>query len=206
MHERAEREHVAPCVHGVASRLLRRHVRRRARDRAHGRNLPVSQRVRETEIDQLHACDVAADEQDVARLDVPMNEAALVGVTDGHGDLLEDRDGLGGPEVPSLEPRAEVLALEPLHREVRLLGLDPVGYVSNDVRVVERRERPRLRSEVRDDFGRCGPRHLDGHRLARRAVDGAIDLPHSTRACERHDLEAGGLKRANLPILPRAAK
>ena len=68
----------------------------------------------------LSALDRPPREEQVLRLDVAVDDAARVRDAERLGRPARQRDGLGDGERPALEPRREVLALEPLHREVAL--------------------------------------------------------------------------------------
>ena len=90
----------------------------------------------------------------------------------------------------SLQPLLEVLALEPLHREVeRAARRRPVGDVADDRRVRELGEDPRLAREAVGDARRVGAQGLQGDALAVDAIEGAKDRPHRPGAGELFDLE-----------------
>ena len=57
----------------------------------------------------------------VGRLQVPVDDALLVGFLEGLGDLLRDRDRLVDRNRPALQSLREVLALDEFHgQDVRL--------------------------------------------------------------------------------------
>ena len=59
-------------------------------------------------------------EEEVRRLDVAVDDAALVRGTERLGDAATPGRRLGAPRARRAQPRVEALALEPLHREPRL--------------------------------------------------------------------------------------
>jgi hypothetical protein len=94
--------------------------------------------VRDPEIEQLDARDVAAHEKEVARLDVAMDRAARVDGGENFGRLPRERDVLGDAEGAARDAALQVLALEPFHGEVRLArGRHAVRQVADDARMLE---------------------------------------------------------------------
>lgn len=95
-----------------------------------------------------------------------MHDALLVGRFERFGDLPRDRQGLVDRNRAARSPLRQILALDELHDEsVRASGLlEPVD--GRNVRMVERRERPRLALEADQALGvrgkRVGPRREPG--------------------------------------------
>ncbi len=113
----AQRVHVGPSVHVGALDLLGGDVG----DRAHERSV-AGQAVRtrgvpgEPEVAQTRPL---AGDQDVRRLDVAMDQAGGVRDVEARTDVLDERDGALGLECTlATQQRAQVLAVDPLHRDV----------------------------------------------------------------------------------------
>ena len=176
---------------GEPARLLRRHVVRRAdHDAGRGeRELPAG--ARDAEVDDLGLREVAVDEEDVRRLDVAVHDADRVREAEALGDAADERDGLRRGELAALQAGGEILALEPLHREVGPAVVVAVRDVADDRVVPQRREEPRLTQEARG-VALAGVRaeELDRDEAARRAVARAVHLAHGAAAREGLELEA----------------
>src|SRR5262249_37007373 len=80
--------------------------------------------------------------------DVAVHDAALVRESEAVGDLHRDLDRLVGGEALFLQPRAQVRALEQLHRQVREVALLAEVEGGDDVRMVELAVGPRLAGEA----------------------------------------------------------
>ena len=87
--DRAEAEQVGPGVARFADGLLGRHVQRRARDKTGARQLHIVGDAGQAEIGQLHAV-VRRLQQNIARLDVAMDEPLRVGRRQALRDLHAD--------------------------------------------------------------------------------------------------------------------
>ena len=95
-----------------------------------------------------------AGQQDVARLDVAMDDAADVGDAQRPGDIEPDPRGLGRREAAhASEARGEVLALDELHDEVRLAVVRAGLQAGHDVRVAQDGRGERLAPEAHRDVG-----------------------------------------------------
>jgi hypothetical protein len=114
-------------------------------------------------------------------------------------------NGCPGASITGLmAPLAVIAMIDQLHHEV--IGITRAADVVQhaDVRMVERRDGPRLALEPRADF-RAGRemlrQHLDGNVAPEPRIAGAIHLAHPAGAERRHDFvgaEAGsGGKRGN---------
>ena len=110
----AQREDVTTAIQVFTGDLLRRHIRGRPDYCPRLGESLIGQHVRHPEVHQL---DTAIGEQeDVIRFDVPMDDAALMGVLQRLGDLKRDRDGFFRRQRPiALEPGAQRLAAQVLH-------------------------------------------------------------------------------------------
>jgi hypothetical protein len=180
-----ERVDVRAPVDRSACHLLRRSVGRGAE-----RGLPadgwhrLAEPACEAEVAQVHV--LVGVEQDVRGLDVAVDEAVGVGGVQGGGDLSADRDGacrLGLALRP--QQRLQVGAVDVAHHQVQL-RVDLARVVDrDDVRVLERRRRLRLRQEARPEV--LVPRELrddqlEGHGPLQAAVVGAVDDAHPAAA------------------------
>src|SRR5580765_475738 len=133
---------------------------------------------------------VAADE-DVARLDVAVDEALLVGSVERGGDLLDDIDRPLGVEPPFLlEDPPQVGAVDELHREIEPAAVLARAQRPDDVRVVEPRSDLRLTQEALPEA-----LVLAGEQLQRddasALIARTVDRGHRTMADPRLDLESG---------------
>ncbi len=175
----AEREHVGarPDV-AIAARLLRRHVAGRADHHAGSRREPIATRnARDPEVEHFDLFEPCARQEDVARLDVSVNDAERVRGAERFGDSPRQLDRLGrGHAEP--QPMRQALAVEPFHREPQLAVRDAVGDVANDAGMAELSEHADLARESIEVNDRIGPQDLDRDRLADGLVDGAIDRAH----------------------------
>jgi hypothetical protein len=195
----AERVDVGPMVDvGIARGLLRRHVRRRAdRDAGHrergatGSCLRCGERLRNAEVGHHRG---AAAQQDVVRLDVPMHDAALVGVRKRARHVAEDRQHLGHGQWAARKPSAQTLAVDERHRVVRhAAGIAGVQH-GNDVRLLQRRRELDLALEAlgADALEEIGGEHLDDHLATEADFVGDEDTTHTAAT----ELALEGISRA----------
>jgi hypothetical protein len=91
----------------------------------------------------------------------------------------------------AVEARPEAFHLEPLHRDVALMGLEEaVADVANDVRVLHGREHFGLAEEALTQL-RGGPRRdLDGHEPTARAITAPIDDAEPPAPRDGFDVES----------------
>ncbi len=164
--------------------LLRRGVRRRAQEvRRHRQPADDVQGPGQAEVGDLrHA---GRREQDVVRLQVPVDDPLLVRVVGGPGDRFDQPGGgprrLGHPGRALLE-RAPV---DVLQGEVRPAGGHPGLENLHDVRVLELGDRFRLQAEPDEPGGRRAVRvgqEFDGHDPVQREVPGRVHDPHAAAA------------------------
>ena len=91
------------------------------------------------------------------------------------------------------KPRREVLAVQPLHRDVALAAVgDAVGDVADDGRVNEARQDRRLLVEPLRLAGLAARQDLDGHRGPGGEIARAVDRAHASRAGLGEEVEAAG--------------
>src|SRR2546429_3710951 len=111
-----ERKDVRPMVDGRSRHLLGGHVSGRAEHDAGARLVVGDAHARDPEVHDFHP--PARQQHDVARLDVAVDDAALVRVAEAVGHLLGDIDRLDGGDRALQHPGAELDSLEKLHRHV----------------------------------------------------------------------------------------
>ena len=152
VHDDAERELIGPEVHLFAGRLLRRHVLRRAHDQpgvgAERRPLPVvfeQRQLRQAEVQHLQVA--VGPDHDVLGLDVAVHDAAPVSGRERAGHLRADIDRLTDGDGPAVHLLPQRLPRDELGDDERA-AVDLADVVDHeDVGMVERRGRPRLRRE-----------------------------------------------------------
>ena len=119
-------------------------------------------------------------EEEVGRLDVPVDEAPGVGVGQGGGDLATHGGGLGRREtLPPVQQAPQAPTLEELEHHERGVVLAPVVDV-DDSGVVEGGGQLGLGPEAAQEAGVVGQRgveHLDRHPPAQPDVPGGVDPP-----------------------------
>ena len=182
----AEAEQVGTLVDHFSLRLLRRHVQRRAGDGAALRQAGVIGGAGQTEVGDLHA--IARLQQDVARLDVAVNQPARVRRRQSAGDLLADLHHLTQVERTGLvELLLKGQAVDVLHDEERdRLFLD--GVNADDVLVANAGGRACLAQKAL--ASRRGGGQLRSHHLDRdHALQPLIErLEHDAAAAAADDL------------------
>jgi len=148
---------ISPPVHRLAFGLFRRHIGRRAQDhprlRLHvaergrigqrrRRRRLRRQRLGQAKVQHLHLA--LAGELNVGRLQVAVNNAALVGVLDRLGELARQRHRLFQRQRPPPNALCQRLPLHQLHRQRAVLE----AVHRRDPGMVQRRQRLRLPSEA----------------------------------------------------------
>jgi hypothetical protein len=174
-------------IHGLRrARLLRAHVMRRAEYLAClGVLLGARPRLLgDAEVEDLDDLIVLrARQKHVCGLQVAMDDASIMGLAQRPAHLREDLPSLRqGQAPPLLEARAQVLAAQQLHDEVRRAFFDTVVVHVDDVRCVEIGCGAGLALEPRDDRrGRCQMRiqEFDGQRMAELGVPRDPDGAHA---------------------------
>ena len=194
----AERVDVGALVDGVAADLLGRHGVRRAEPRAdHGQpglgGVGV-QELGDAEVEQLDhalgrgvvAVRRSGGDEDVAGLEIAVDDAARVRRLERRADRLQVLEHLGRRDAPLVvEHAAQVGALEQLHHVER----PPVGQLAelvdvDDVRVLDHVDRQRLAQEARDHLGRArqlATQDLDRRATAEQPVLGLVDRAAAAR-------------------------
>ncbi len=142
----AEREDVGARVDVLpAPGLLWRHVRGGPDEGACPREPRGLGEPGDAEVEQLHARGVAVHQEQVARLEIAVDDAARVDRRERGGGAHRERDRLVHGEHLALEPLLEILAIEPLHGEPRRArGAEPVRDVAHDTWARQLCEHPGL--------------------------------------------------------------
>jgi hypothetical protein len=109
------------------------------------------------------------------------------------GDLRADVDDHPHRQRALADHRAQITALDVLHHDVGpvFAGADFVDR--HDVRMVQRRRRPRLVREPRERVAirrEARGKHLDRHAAAELGIAGDVDLTHPSRADGTDDFVA----------------
>ena len=159
----------------------------------------------DAEIEQLGRA--VAGHQDVARLDVAVDDETLVRVLDRVTDAAEEREPFAHGQPLRRAVDVDRFALDVLHDDVRHAGLRRSGIEqARDVRVIERRENAPLleKPSQRDRIDEIAGNHLDRDELlepivvARPQIDdahpAAAELAHDPVAAESRGREAGGCR------------
>ena len=140
--------------------------------------------------------------QEVLRLDVPMDDAFLMGHLERPADLLPDGEGRGYVEVPGVANQGPYRgAAHVFHRD----EVDAVGFPEivgpDHVPVGDAPSQPKLLLEAleqcRVERAQLGPEHLDRDRLPDLAVEGAVDHSHTTGPEHVEDVVPAGEPRAD---------
>ena len=180
---------VGAAVERLAADLLRRDVVDRAHELAVG-GTALGRALRQAEVGQVAVlAPVLAVEQDVAGLDVAMDEAAAVGGVQRIGDLGGDRDRPGRVErALAAQQRLQVAAADVAHGDEQA----PVALARlvdrYDVRVVQAGGEARLAQQRLT--GRAGREQLERDRPSEPHVQRPVDLAHSAASKQRLDAVA----------------
>ena len=210
----SEREHIRAVIGRPALDLLRRHVAhcpekhsgcagRRQGDGVRGAVAcrHVGPQLRQPEVQHLRV--PAGRDHDVFGLEVAVHDAGGVRRRERFRDLHQRLDRALHVDPPRVDERAQRVAGDQLHRQVvhrrearnrgavahrrRLANL----VDGDDVRVVERRGRPRLLHEPGQPRGvadHVGRQDLQRNRSREHRVAGAVDVPHPALPNQRLDL------------------
>jgi hypothetical protein len=111
-----------------------------------------------------------------------VDDALVVRLLEGFGDLLRDLEGLVDRDRPAGEALLEVLALDELEGEEGLAVRFLETVDRGDVRVIQRREEVGLALEAGEALGvlrDLGGEDLDGHVAAERRVGRPVDFSHA---------------------------
>jgi hypothetical protein len=195
-----ERKEVRAVVDALdALCLLRAHVERRPEQGA-GLGSPYRKArlrfLRDAEVEHFHDFLVAIPRQeDVLGFQIAVHDAGGVRSAEALGDLRNDphRERVRQAHE-AIEPRAEILSLEVLHRDERHLFPDAVIEDLHDVLTAQLRRRFRLALETSADVGAVliAIDELDGARDFEREVVGEPNRAHPSLPQEAHELETPG--------------
>jgi hypothetical protein len=167
----ADRVEIRAAVDLAAADLLGRHVARRAREALGGRHVELGIAVRrlgEAEVEQLDL--IAAREEHVLGLEIPVHDALAVRLGEAVEDLPREEDrAIRLHRLAHVE--AEMAARHVLHRDVRRAVVFAHVVHVRDRRVVHARREPRLAQEAR---ARVGPEL--GRRQQELERDDAIEV------------------------------
>ncbi len=186
-----EAEEIRACVDvTVPARLLGRGVSRRSDDHACARHGCAGVEARDAEVDELGFVDVPADEKDVPGFHVAVDDPAGVRMSERRRDASSEPHGFAHRERCAFQPCGEVLAVEPLHREVVRAGGVAVRDVAHDRRVVHLRDRVRFaREAIGVVLVVLRAQDLQRDERTRRRVERAVHAPHPARAAVAFDGE-----------------
>jgi hypothetical protein len=140
---------------------------------------------RETVVEHLHG--PIFFELHVRRLEIAVDDTGFVPRFEGFRHLLRDRERFAEGDGTEGDPLRERWAFHELEHQSVLL--EPVDR--RDVRMVERRDEPRLTLEPRDPIrigGELVGKDLDSHLAAELGIPSAVDLAHAALADGRDDL------------------
>jgi hypothetical protein len=167
---------------------------------------PVVDRREEAEVHELYGPTPAAGaEHHVARLHVPVDDAAAVEKAECGQDLRGQIDGeskLGGGgerREPVAQQALQVVTLHDLHREERVVFIAPQVVQANDVLVAKRRDGPKFALEPQEPGGRRRDRALQRHPVPSNAIVGQPHRRHRPAAELAH--EAVALAWIAVPLL-----
>ena len=135
------------------------------------------QTLRQTEIGDVRLS--APIEENVGRLQIAMQDAALVSVVDGPPHLdHQRRQG----RAAQRRPIGEAAAVDQLHAEIRLLVVLADIVNGDNVGMVEQGGRLGFQTEAGHVFGQgqtAGADHLEGDDSVERAMPGFVNHPHA---------------------------
>ena len=136
-------------------------------------------------------------QQDVLRLDVPVDDPGRVRGGQAVGDVRDDRDRrLGGEPALAVQAGAQVGAADEVHDQGEVVAVHDEVADGDHVRVVEAEQRGALLDEAADELlvGReVLAQQLDGDRAL-----GPLAEPHRAGAAPPQDL-VGGVPAADIP-------
>ena len=167
---------------GSAAGLLRRHVARSTEHDPRTRHCGAAvQQLRQAEVAQL-GCAVG-QEEDVARREVTVDDAVLMGKVDGPRQRLDKpRCVAPGPWHPC-EPFGKTATVGELHDQVRPSAKVPQLEELHDVGVTQAGHGFGFHAESSEPVGRVvepGEDHLDGDAAMQPALPGPVNNPHAT--------------------------
>ena len=180
----ADTVEIASRTDRLTTKAFGRHVGRRAHQTA-GLGEVRAVDAGDPEVGHLHAALVR--QNDVGRLDVPVHDAARVGITQRLEHFPHDIEAFRITQpFPPLQEEAQLLALHVFHDDVVATFVIAHVVHGHDVRVLAAGRGPRLAPEavshlvgmpVRQDVRM---QDLDGHLPVDDRIVAQIDLPHGT--------------------------
>ncbi len=143
----------------------------------------------EPEVEHLHVAVVG--DLDVPGLQIPVDDAGVVGGGEGIGDLPRQSQRFRDWNRAMADPRREIFAVDQLHGDERP-GAFASGVVDvGDVRVIQGGERPGFTGEAHDAVGVGGEgvgQDLQRDVTIELGVAGPVDLAHPAGSDRSHDL------------------
>ncbi len=180
----AEGPDVGAGVDVLAAELFGRHVGDGADGPALAGQAGLSRDLGQPEVG--HPGDAFLGDEDVGRLDVPVDDAVGVGGGQAVGDLRGEREGLGGGERAALDLGPEALAVAKGHGDEHAPVLALPDLVDGaDVGIVEDRGRLGLVDEALAGLvvvGQLEGQELEGHGAPQLDVVGLVDDAHAAAA------------------------
>ena len=197
----SERVHVGPRGDGLAFHLLGSQVVERARELARVGEVLVLGAAREAEVREVDLAEriyaVLTSEEDIARLDVAMDEPFAVAGVEGEGDAFENRQREGRVQTTVLlEQALEVAAVDVAHGEVEVPLCLPGLVDRDDLRTLERGGDARFPQETLAEARVCGmlgSDELERHLPLEPRILGEIHDAHAASTQQRHEPVAGEL-------------
>ncbi len=178
----SEGEQVGADVGPVAPDLFRRHVAGRPEERSSLRQAVAARRARQRRPRQAEVEDLDAvgRQEDVRRLEVAVDDLAIVERLEGREHPDRDRNRLVDLHRPAPEPLAQGLAVEQLHGDEDRAGVVADVEDLADRRMAHAGRHAGLTFEALPGGRISGGRdRLDGHRAAEALVAGGIHDAHA---------------------------
>ncbi len=203
---------------GRALDLLGRHVKRCPQHGAvageridPGASVLAGGELGQAEVDDLdvEALLLARDEEEVLRLEVPVDDAGGVRPAETPQGVGGDRQGVRRGEATASEAGGEVLSLEELHDEEGVAGLGLAGVENlDDVGAVHGGDGARLAVEAGPGRGvvLADEHELERHALADGDVLRLVDAAHAAAADQPEDPVLAGGDRPDAGVLARGAR
>ena len=164
----------------------------------------VPERLGDAEVQHLHLA--RCRELDVRGLQIAVNHRLGVRRLHGLGNLPRRRQCHIDGQGPALQTLGQRRPFHQLEDQAQALPILDHGIDGADVRMVERREQPRLPAESREPGGvvcHLSRQQLDGDVPAKTGVVGAIDLAHAPTAQQTDDrVDADDVARRQARRLP----
>ena len=183
---------VAGHIGGLAAGLLRAEIMHRAHHRIAAGEGGAVGHAGDAEVRHLDV-PVLMDE-DILRLDVPVDDAVLMGMLQRREDPDGDLRRHGGVDAPLLpDDLLEGLALDVLHHQVAVVPVHAHVQKVDDIVVGHAAGGLRLPLEAADELRvlvELGLKHLHRHAVPRALIDGAVNNGHAAHADLLHQAVA----------------